>query len=117
MDLSQLIQEQVNRDRKRGFRLDFELDTEREDQLMRDLIGLFGEIGEFSNLLKKVILTRTVAGYDGPSLTSASPELREELADAAIYIFRLATILGADLEEEILAKIVKNDERYQRLEK
>lgn len=117
MDLSKLIQEQISRDRKRGFRVDFELDAEREDQLMRDLIGLFGEVGEFSNILKKVMLTRTVAGYDGPNLTSAGPELREELADAAIYIFRLATILGTDLEEDILAKITKNDERYQRLEK
>lgn len=117
MELSKLIQEQVNRDRKRGFRVDFELDAEREDQLMRDLIDLVGEVGEFSNLLKKVMLTRTVAGYEGPNLTSAGPELREELADAAIYIFRLATVLGTNLEEDIIAKISKNDGRYQRLEK
>lgn len=117
MELSKLIGEQVDRDRKRGFSVDFEADAEREEQLMRDVIGLVGEVGEFSNLLKKVMLTRTVAGYDGPDLTSAGPELREELADIAIYIFRLATILGSDLEEDILAKISRNDERYRRLEK
>lgn len=117
MDLSKLIEEQVDRDRRRGFRVDFELDSEREDQLMRDLIGLVGEVGEFSNLLKKVMLTRTVAGYDGPDLASAGPELREELADAVIYIFRIATVLGANLEEDIKEKISKNDGRYQRLEK
>lgn len=117
MELSKLIQEQINRDRKRGFRVDFELDAEREDQLMHDLIGLVGEVGEFSNLLKKVMLARSVEGYDGPSLKSAGPELRQELADAAIYIFRLATILDADLEEDIIEKISKNDERYGCLER
>lgn len=116
MELSQLISEQIKRDRKRGFRVDFDGDEAREDQLMRDLVGLLGEIGEFSNLLKKVALTRSTDGYVGPTLAEATPELREELADTAIYIFRIATILGGDLEHDILEKIKKNDKRYSGLE-
>jgi len=116
MDLSKLIGQQIERDRRRGFLVDFDDDTAREEQLMRDLVGLFGEVGEFSNLLKKVTLARTTSGYAGPTLAEASPHLREELADAAIYIFRIATILGGDLEADIIEKIERNDERYRNLE-
>lgn len=117
MQLSALINEQIERDRRRGFGVDFENDEAREDQLMRDLVGLFGEVGEFSNLLKKVSLARTVEGYAGPSLAEATPALREELADAAIYLFRLVTILGGDLEHDIRAKIALNDQRYSGLDR
>lgn len=116
MELSALIREQIERDRRRGFAVDFQDDAAREDQLMRDLVGLFGEVGEFSNLLKKVTLARTTEGYSGPTLGDATPHLREELADAAIYVFRLATILGSNLEKDIIEKIRRNDERYRNLE-
>ena len=116
MEIAALIEQQIERDRRRGFTVDFENDAEREEQLTHDLVGLFGEIGEFSNLLKKVNLTRRTAGYAGPTLREASPHLREELADAAIYIFRLATILGCNLEQDILEKIERNDERYGHLD-
>lgn len=117
MEISALIDQQIERDRRRGFRVDFDTDAAREEQLTHDLIGLFGEVGEFSNLLKKVTLARTTRGYAGPTLSEATPELRDELADAAIYIFRLVTILGGDLERDILAKIERNDERYRNLER
>jgi len=38
-------------------------------------------------------------------------DLGEELADVAIYLLGLAEILGIDLEQEILAKIEKNERR------
>lgn len=117
MELAALISEQIERDRRRGFAVDFASTEEREDQLMRDLVGLFGEIGEFANLLKKVAHARKHAAYSGPTLDEATPHLREELADATIYIFRLATILGGNLERDIIDKIEKNDKRYGVLER
>jgi NTP pyrophosphatase (non-canonical NTP hydrolase) len=117
MELSALIEQQIDRDRRRGFKIDFKDAAAREEQITHDLVGLFGEIGEFSNALKKVTLARTVKGYEGETLAEAIPHLREELADAAIYIFRLATLLGADLEMDILEKINRNDERYRKLER
>lgn len=116
MDLSDLIEQQIERDRRRGFRVDFDHDGDRIDQLMRDLVGLLGEAGEFANLLKKVELGRMIPGYAAPSLADARPDLQAELADVAIYLFRLATILGGDLEQDILRKIRINDERYRGLE-
>lgn len=117
MELSALIEQQIDRDRRRGFKIDFEDNAAREQQVMHDLVGLLGEIGEFANALKKVTLARTTPGYEGQTLAQATAHLREELADAAIYIFRLSRLLGGDLEADILEKISRNDERYRQLER
>lgn len=39
------------------------------------------------------------------------PDLGEELADVAIYLLGLSEILGINLENEILAKVAKNEKR------
>ena len=117
MDLSKIAQRQVEADVKRGFSKELQTDAERIAQLTRDTVGLIGEVGEFANLLKKADLTSRIEGYDGVSIDSASPELREELADAMIYIIRLASALGTDIESDLLKKMLKNDERYRHLEK
>jgi len=117
MELSVLINKQISADEQRGFPVNFETDAERHNQLMRDLIGLVGEMGEFADLLKKVGLTFSTPGYVGPSLVEAAPRLRSELADVAIYLFRLSRILEGDLEQEILQKMKVNDERYRYLER
>jgi hypothetical protein len=115
MELSALVRKQIEADGRRGFAVDFETDAERHEQLQRDLVGLVGEVGEFANLLKKVGLTLSTPGYSGPTLAQASATLREELADAAIYIFRLSATLGGDLERDLLDKMKVNDERYRNL--
>ncbi len=79
-------------------------------------MGLMGEIGEFANLLKKVRLKHSHRGYSGPSFEEASKELSEELADALIYLMRLAHVAGADLETEVIRKMAINDNRYRSLE-
>jgi NTP pyrophosphatase (non-canonical NTP hydrolase) len=116
MHLSVIIEKQIAADRRRGFPVDFETDAERHAQLSKDLVGLLGEIGEFANLVKKIGLRLDLPKYIGPSLDEASDALREELADATIYIMRLATILKADLEHDILTKMAYNDKRYSSLE-
>ena len=117
MDLSAIVQKQIEADEKRGFTVRFDSDIATENQLTRDTVGLMGEIGEFANLLKKVSLSLKTEGYVGPTLAEASEELREELADAAIDIIRLSALLGANLEHDILAKMEKNNARYRVLEK
>ncbi|NGN45020.1 hypothetical protein G6N74_28595 [Mesorhizobium sp. CGMCC 1.15528] len=117
MDFSAIVARQIGADERRGFPVHFGSDAERHDQLVRDLVGLIGEIGEFANELKKVGLRLNNPKYTGPSLGEAAPHLREELADAAIYLFRLSTILGGDLERDILSKMDINDDRYRKLER
>ena len=117
MELSEIVRRQTEADERRGFPVKFTTDRAREEQLTRDVVGLMGEVGEFANLLKKVSLTLNTKGYVGPSLSEASQDLREELADAAIYIIRLSAILNGNLEHDILDKMKKNDERYSDLER
>jgi len=117
MELTKLIAEQISRDRRRGFEVDFDSEAARQTQIMRDVVGLIGEVGEFANLLKKVELAHTNRAYIGPTLSEATPQLSEELADIAIYLFRLSILIGADLEKAILDKIKINDLRYRDLER
>lgn len=115
MDLEALIDLQVRADRRHGFRLDFEDDEARLTQIERDLVGLFGEVGEFANLLKKVRLGADHDEYNAPQFRAALAELRSELADTAIYLMRLSVMVECDLEAEILAKMKFNDGRYEKL--
>jgi NTP pyrophosphatase (non-canonical NTP hydrolase) len=42
------------------------------------------------------------------------PQLAEELADAAIFLLGLAEMIGADLQEEVEAKLAANQARVYR---
>lgn len=117
MDLSAIVERQISADKRRGFPVCFETDRQQYDQLTADLVGLVGEVGEFANELKKVGLALTNPRYDGPGLKDATPHLREELADAAIYLIRLSAGLGGDFEKDILSKMDENDSRYRHLER
>jgi NTP pyrophosphatase (non-canonical NTP hydrolase) len=117
MELSAIIEDQISADRRRGFPVDFANDFDRVAQLEKDLIGLFGEVGEFANALKKVRLALVHSSYAGPSLQNAAPNLREELADAFIYMIRLSVVLGGDLESDLINKMKFNDTRYSSLER
>jgi NTP pyrophosphatase (non-canonical NTP hydrolase) len=117
MDLATLMEIQITADEKRGFSIEFSGDRERVTQLMKDLIGLFGEVGEFSNLLKKIEIKLDHPAYDGPSLAESRDQLRGEVIDSLIYLMRLAAILETDLEAELLKKMQTNQERYKPLER
>jgi NTP pyrophosphatase (non-canonical NTP hydrolase) len=117
MDLAALMKIQITADEKHGFPVKFNGDRERLTQLMKDLVGLFGEIGEFSNLIKKIEIKMDRPAYEGPSLAESRDQLREEVIDSFIYLMRLAAILETDLEAELLKKIQINQERYRPLER
>jgi NTP pyrophosphatase (non-canonical NTP hydrolase) len=116
MTFSDLISRQVEADRRRGFTLDADSEAERLTLVERDLVGLMGEVGEFANIVKKARLNSLHAKYGGQSLADVTAELRDELADAAIYLMRLSVMIAGDLEEDIVAKMRFNDERYAKLE-
>ena len=42
---------------------------------------------------------------------SADPDIKEELADTALYLLQLSSILGIDLEQAILEKLEINSKR------
>jgi NTP pyrophosphatase (non-canonical NTP hydrolase) len=117
MNFSEIVTMQIEADRRRGFPVDFTSDAERVVQLERDVVGLAGEVGEFANILKKVRLKMVHADYPGPALQDVAGALREELADALIYLMRLSFIAGGNLEADLLAKMKANDARYSQFER
>jgi NTP pyrophosphatase (non-canonical NTP hydrolase) len=117
MDLASIVKIQISADESRGFPVKFSNDHDLIAQLNKDLVGLFGEIGEFSNIVKKIGIKLDRPEYEGPSLEDSSEHLREELTDSFIYLMRIAAILNTDLEKELLNKIEFNRTRYARLER
>src|SRR4051794_39964458 len=58
MDLNKMVQQQRDFDAKHGW-IPAEHDTEAVfHTLQEDLIGLFGEVGEFANIIKKITLEK-----------------------------------------------------------
>lgn len=117
MDFRKIMELQISDDKNRGFEVDFNSERERYDQLMKDIVGLVGEVGEFSNIVKKASIGLSHPEIYRQTLTEFESELGEELADSLIYIMRLAAILQIDLEAETLKKIALNKEKYRSLDK
>ncbi|MGR5287405.1 hypothetical protein ACP3V5_18965 [Vibrio maritimus] len=114
MDIKQLRKLQIEQDQSFGFPVKFESELEKYSQLTKELVGLFGEIGEFSNVVKKINLKLDNEKYSY-DIESAKGLLAEELVDSLIYILRISAILDVDIEKETLKKIETNRERYNDL--
>lgn len=117
MDLTALVAAQIAADLKRGFAVTFASDAEKQRHIEKELVGLLGEIGEFANLTKKIGLKLAHPRYEGPSFGEADQDLRAEIADAMIYLFRISAMLGANLEQDVIDKMAANDARYRPLER
>lgn len=89
----------------------YELISDKNINVLEHLIVcLVGEIGEFSNLIKKV--------HRGDMLLSESkPELDEEVADIFIYLIKIINQFDVDIEQEFLAKLEKNKTRFLKYKK
>ncbi|MEZ8411786.1 MazG nucleotide pyrophosphohydrolase domain-containing protein [Vibrio splendidus] len=114
MEIKNLSKIQIEQDQSFGFPVKFKNDIEKYQQLTKELVGLFGEVGEFSNIVKKINLKLDNDKYNY-DIDSAKDLLAEELADSLIYILRISEIIDVDLEEETLRKMKKNRERYNGL--
>jgi hypothetical protein len=68
-------------------------------------ISLAGEVGEFSNLLKKVM-------RGSVTMEDVYPELRSELVDVLIYVCTIAGLLRVDLGVEYDIKRGTNVRRF-----
>lgn len=112
MELSELVSTQQQFDREHGWTPVPHDSNEVCNFIARDLIGLFGEMGEFANVVKKLQLEPTQDR--AASLERARPQLAEELVDFFIYVVRVAAYLQIDLEREYIDKLSKNDVRFRR---
>jgi NTP pyrophosphatase (non-canonical NTP hydrolase) len=115
MDIGDLVQLQVRLDEMHGFDVHFPKLEDKYNQLTKDLVGLFGEIGEFANLVKKINIKIQKTDEYEFDIPNAEASLRGELVDSLIYIFRLSAILEVDLNSAVLEKIELNRTRYAKL--
>lgn len=112
MELKQLVAIQKEFDQRHGWMPPAEDSELLVSFIVRDLVGLFGEVGEFANLVKKVQLCTGIETEQ--ELRDQLPFLKEELIDSFIYLMRFATYLNIDLEAEYFRKLSLNEKRFQR---
>ncbi len=70
------------------------------------IVCLVGEIGEFSNIVKKV-------RRGDFQLQQKKNELDEELIDMFIYLIKISNQMDVDLEGCFLKKLEKNKSRFE----
>jgi len=117
MELADIKRLQHAFDDEHGWNLKSNDEKELLDMIRKDLIGLFGEIGEFSNIVKKLTLAEPTATHPiSMSYKDVSDQLAEELIDAFIYVMRLASHLNIDIEAEYLKKLTFNKHKYRSYE-
>lgn len=115
MNLQEMAQMQITMDERHGFPVHFTTEQEKYQQLTKDLVGLFGEIGEFSNIVKKINIKIDRPDEYQLDIPGAEIRLKEELVDSLIYIIRIGAILGVDLQSQVLEKMNLNESRYAQL--
>lgn len=74
------------------------------------IVCIMGELGEFSNIVKKV-------GRGDLALAEAKAQLDEEIIDIFIYLIKVTNQFDVDLEEGFLKKLSKNKQRFLRYKK
>lgn len=85
-----------------------EIATEEQDrvQILSFLtLGALGELGEFANILKKVI-------RHDYNLEMVDEQLSEEIVDTFIYLVKICQQMNIDLETHYVKKMEKNADRF-----
>ena len=72
-------------------------------------MALSGEVGELSEIFQWLTEEASKSAATNPD---TSTEVRDELADVTLYLVRLASVLGVDLNEAVTQKLKKNAEKY-----
>ncbi|WP_229618331.1 MazG nucleotide pyrophosphohydrolase domain-containing protein [Vibrio parahaemolyticus] len=110
LTLKEVCQKQKSFDKKtaiNGKSFYTEINEENIHELEHLLVCLVGELGEFSNLLKKIVRGDKL-------LSEEKKNLDEELVDTFIYLIKIANQFDVDLERGFLDKLEKNKNRFGR---
>lgn len=109
MKLKDLQDLQKDFDKSHQMKIDFyeKIDENNLPVLEHLLVCLLGELGEFSNLLKKVV-------RGDCELHEVKGLLDEELIDVFIYLIKIANQFDVDLENGYLKKLEKNKIKFEK---
>ena len=84
------------------------INEENIQELEHLAVCLTGEIGEFCNLLKKVV-------RGDVELSKIKSNMGEELADCFIYLMKISNQFNVDIESEFIKKVNDNKNRYDKI--
>ncbi|MCJ8205194.1 nucleotide pyrophosphohydrolase [Pseudomonas sp. RGM2987] len=73
------------------------------------LLALTGEMGELCEIFQWMSEADSVAAAKHPSTAQA---VKDELADVLMYLVRLSSVLGVDLNEAVTSKLALNAQKY-----
>jgi dCTP diphosphatase len=73
------------------------------------VMALTGEVGELTEIFQWMTEEQSLTAGTDPGTTQA---IKDELADVQLYLVRLASVLGIDLNEAVQHKLQKNAEKY-----
>ena len=86
--------------------------SDRDSELQYLALALGGEAGELQNLVKKII--RRKYHTEGHSSDGMEKEIPPEMVDVMYYLFRMADLLGVDLDKAFAEKMAVNRARYNK---
>lgn len=72
-------------------------------------MALTGEVGELAEIFQWLTEEQSKAVAHDPKTARA---VRDELADVLLYLVRLSSVLGVDLNEAVKHKLVANGQKY-----
>lgn len=73
------------------------------------LLALTGEIGELCEIFQWMSEADSTGAAKRPETAQA---VKDELADVLMYLVRLASVLGVDLNEAVTSKLALNGQKY-----
>ncbi len=73
------------------------------------VMALSGEVGELTEIFQWMT---EVDSYGAGSAPATARAVSDELADVALYLIRLADVLGVDLNAAIVSKLASNAAKY-----
>lgn len=76
------------------------------------LMALVGEVGELAEIFQWMTEAQAAEAMRDPD---TARHVREEMADVMMYLVRLASVLGVDLDAAVREKLVSNAIRYPAL--
>ena len=104
------LQKEFDSSHSSTFNWDAEISDGNLEMLGFLLLSIAGELGEASNIVKKII-------RGDFSLAEKREEISEEIVDIFIYLIKISYQFKIDIEDLYLKKMRKNTERFSRYER
>jgi NTP pyrophosphatase (non-canonical NTP hydrolase) len=109
-----LLQKKFDQDHGRRTKFYVKITDKNIRELEHLLVCLMGEVGEISNLAKKMVRGDKTVSLSRPAVKG---RVAEEVTDVFIYLLKMCNQMGIDLEAEYLKKLRLNQKRFRKFKR